>query len=536
MWTQQADPLSSLALSAIVAAIPILVFLICLVVLRMKGTTAGIIAVVLAIVVAVWPFGMPFGKVMGAGALGVLSGLWPIAWIVVLAVWLYRIVVAAGLFDVIRASICSISADQRMQVLLIAFAFGAFLEGVAGFGVPIAICAALLVQLGFAPIRAAMLSLIANVAAGAYGAIGIPVIVGAAQIGKTPADLAWPLILLLQIITVFVPALLIVIVDGVRGLRETWHFALVTGVVFSGVQCLVLLLSGPALVDILGGLAGMVTLAVMLKIRQPRRIFRLPGSPEVDLERFPAKRVAVAWSPFLILTAAILVWSLPAFQAMFAPGGALAWLKITVPIPGLDGLVQLSPELGGATLSATWAFTPVNATGTAILVAVIITSLAIHSITFPLVRAEFAGTIAQLWRPISLILMVLTVAYISDYSGGSATIGLALAAVGTIFPLLSPVIGWFGVFVTGSVVNNNVLFANLQAVTGTHIGVDPTLLVAANTAGGVMAKAVSPQSIAIAAGAVGLGGKESSILRAALPYSLVLLAVVCVLTMGAALV
>ena len=474
-------------------------------------------------------FQMPFDKALSSGLLGVLSGLWPIAWIVLTAVWLYKLTVASGKFDVIRTSISGISPDQRIQVLLIAFCFGGFLEGAAGFGVPIAICAALLVELGFKPLKAAMLCLVANAGAGAYGAIGIPVIVGAKQGGVPLADLSVMMIVVIQVVTLFIPLILVLILDGVKGVRETWPVVVLIGVLFSGTQSLVLFLLGPELVDIIPSLLSLGALAAFMRVWKPAQVFREDGGSSPVLTRVTAKQVINAWSPFYILTGFILIWSLPAFKGLFVVGGPLAALVLSVPMPGLNGQVTLGPELGGGEAApAIWLWTPFNATGTAILCAVIVSYLLARTLTPRDLFGTLKAAASDLWRPILMILLIMAVASIAGYSGGSATIGLALASVGVLFPLLSPVIGWFGVFITGSVVNNNNLFAQLQAVTAQQIGVDPTLLVAANTAGGVMAKVVSPQSIAIAAAAVSLTGQESSILRAALKYSLALLAFICV--------
>lgn len=540
MWTQTYTPLGNLAASALVAAVPILFFLLALTVLKMKGITAAAISVVLALVVATVVFGMPVGKALSAAAYGVLSGLWPIVWIILMAVWLYKLAVASGKFDIIRGSISGISPDQRIQVLLIAVCFGAFLEGAAGFGVPIAICAALLVELGFPPLKAAMLCLVANAAAGAYGAIGIPVIAGAQQGGVDLGTLSAMMVVVLQLATLFLPTLLIGILDGMRGIRQLWPLLLGLGVVFSGLQSLVLLVLGPELADIIPGLGGMAFVAIFTRFWQPATVYREGGSEMPLRERFSARQVLVAWSPFYILTGFILVWSLPAFKSLFAAAnaktgtaaGPLHALVLNVPMPGLDQQVTRGAELaGGAPLSAVWSWTAVNATGTAILLAVLLTFAVSPTLHRADLVRELRAAIHDLWRPVALILLVMAVAYLANFSGGSSTIGLALAGVGLIFPLLSPIIGWFGVFITGSVVNNNNLFANLQAVTAHQIGVDPALLVAANTSGGVMAKVVSPQSIAIAAGAVGLTGRESDIVRTALKYSLCLLAYVCVWTM-----
>lgn len=534
MWEQTIDPTGQLWLSALIAVVPILVFLLCLVVLKMKGLTAALIAVVLEIIVAIWPFGMPIGSIAGAGLLGILTAVWPIAYIIVMAVWLYKLAVASGRFDIIRTSISGISPDQRVQVLLISFGFGAFLEGAAGFGVPIAICAALLVQLGFRPVKAAMLSLVANVAAGAYGAIGIPVIVGA-QVGEVDLSaLSAQMVLVLQLVTLATPFLLVMILDGWRGVRETWPVTLAVSVGYSVVQATILLTLGPELADIIPGLVAMVIVFIVGRMWTPKRIYREGDSAIPEKVQQDFGDVVVAWSPFYILTGVIFVWSIPWFKSLFAADGPLAWLVVNVPIPGVTGVIV--PAGADAATATVWSWGPVNATGTAILIAVLITFFTTPQLSARDLFAQLAATLRELWKPIALIALILVVANIANYSGGSASIGNALAAVGVIFPLFAPIIGWFGVFITGSVVNNNTLFAHLQTVTAQQIGVDPTLLVAANTAGGTAAKLVSPQSIAIAAGAVGLIGRESEILRSTIKYSLGMLAFICVWVMLLSLV
>jgi lactate permease len=534
MWNQDIDPLGQLWLSAILAAVPILVFLLCLVVFKMKGITAGIIAVVLQVAIAWWPFGMPAASIAGAGLLGILTALWPIAYIIVMAVWLYKLTVASGRFDVIRTSIAGISPDQRVQVLLISFGFGAFLEGAAGFGVPIAICAALLVQLGFGPVKAAMLSLVANVAAGAYGAIGIPVIVGA-QVGEVDVqELSIYMVLVLQLLALATPFLLVLILDGWRGIRETLPVTAAVSVAFSAAQAAILIFLGPELADILPGLLAMVVIFVVGRVWTPARVYREGGgeAPKPVTQDFGD--VVVAWSPFYILTAVIFVWSIPWFKSLFAPDGPLSWLVFKVPIPGITGVVV--PDGASDPVTTTWDLAPVSATGTAILIAVLITFFTTPQLKAADLWAQLRATVDDLFKPVILIALILVVANIANFSGGSASIGNALAGAGAIFPLFAPIIGWFGVFITGSVVNNNTLFAHLQSVTAEKIGVDPTLLVAANTSGGAVAKIVSPQSIAIAAGAVGLTGRESEILRASIRYSLGMLAFVCVWVMLLSLV
>ncbi|MCR2784453.1 MULTISPECIES: L-lactate permease [unclassified Microbacterium] len=524
MWQQSTDPFGSLWLSALVAAIPIVVFLVLLVGVKLSGLYAAAIALVVEIIVAMWAFGMPVDVVAGAGLIGILNAIWPIAYIIVMAVWLYRLAVISGRFDVIRASIGGISPDQRIQVLLISFAFGAFLEGAAGFGVPIAICAALLVQLGFRPVKAAMISLVANAAAGAYGAIGIPVIVAAQVTGIDVMILSKSMVVILQPLTLLIPFLLVMILDGWRGLKETLPATLVVTIVFSGIQAGVLWFLGPELADIGAGLGAMVALFLLGRVWQPKRQFREDGGAAPTIEHHGLRKIAVAWSPFYILTAFILVWSLPAFKALFAEGGALAWAVVKVPIPGLTNEVT---SAAGSVVTATWDFTPLNATGTAILLAVIVSFFTTPNLDRRAFFGEFAATVRALWQALALITLILALANIANYSGGSTSMGSALAAMGVLVPLLAPIIGWIGVFLTGSVVNNNTLFAPLQVATAEGIGADPALLVAGNTAGGNTAKVISPQSIAIAAGAVGLSGRESEILRASILYSFGMLVVIC---------
>ncbi len=534
MWQQNYDPLGNPNLSALLAALPVLVFLLALTVLRLKGLTAALLAVVVSVLVSALVFGMPAGTIAGAGLLGIANGVFPISFIVLMAVWLYKLAIRSGKFDVIRGSIATISEDQRIQVLLIAFCFGGFLEGAAGFGVPIAICAALLVELGFRPLKAAMLCLLANGAAGAYGAIGIPVLVGAQQGGVSLEAMSLMLMALVQVIALLSPAILVLMLDGWRGVRETWPVLLVVGGVFSGVQTAVLYLLGPELVDIIGPLAAMAALAGFMQVWRPRRIYREADTPPGPAQRYTLKQVLLAWSPFYILTGAILLWSLPAFKALFAAGGALASTVLHLPIGLLDGRVQELPPLvvNVHTLPAVWNVGWLNASGTAILVAAVLTVVLSPRLNLRMAGEELAQTGREMWKPLATVSLVMAVAYITNYAGASSTIGLALAQTGGVFPLLSPVIGWMGVFITGSVVNSNTLFAHLQAVTAAQIGVPEALLVAANTAGGVMAKLVSPQSIAIAAAAVKLVGQESAIMRTTLGISLGLLAYVCLCTWG----
>lgn len=533
MWHQNYDPLGNANLSALLAALPVLVFLLALTALRLKGLTAALLAVLVSALVSSLVFGMPLDTLVGAALLGIANGVFPISFIVLMAVWLYKLAIRSGKFEVIRGSIATISEDQRIQVLLIAFCFGGFLEGAAGFGVPIAICAALLVELGFRPLKAAMLCLVANGAAGAYGAIGIPVLVGAQQGGVGLGEMSQMLIPLVQLCALLLPAVLVLLLDGWRGVRETWPVLLVVGGVFSGTQTLVLYLLGPELVDIIGPLAAMGSLAAFMQVWRPRRIYREAQAPPVSSQRWSLKQVLLAWSPFYILTATILVWSLPAFKALFAADGVLGATVLHLPVSLLDQRIQELPPLVAVahTLPAVWTVGWLNASGTAILIAALLTVVLSPKLGLRAAGEELAQSGREMWKPLATVALVMAVAYITNYSGASSTIGLALAQAGGVFPALAPVIGWTGVFITGSVVNSNTLFAHLQAVTAAQIGVSPALLVAANTAGGVMAKLVSPQSIAIAAAAVKLVGEESAIMRTTLAVSLALLGYVCLCTL-----
>ena len=537
MWQQVYDPLHSSALSALVAAVPIIFFLLGLTVLKLSGIKSAVISLALALVIGCAVFGLPVTAGAGSILYGFLSGLWPIGWIVLMAVWLYRISVRSGGFEIVRSSISAISTDQRIQMLLIAFCFGGFLEGAAGFGIPIAICAALLVSLGFNPLKAAMFALIANVSSGAYGAIGIPVTTAATRGGVDLHGLSTELVLVIQIIAALIPVLLVAIQDGLRGIREVGLVALIVGLVYSGGQSVLLAgLGNPELVDVLPPLLALVALALIMQKWQPKHIFREPTAPtleEVQAEQKNKKstsagEVIKAWSPFIYLSVVILLWS-TAMKPLFAAKGALGFSNLSFNIPGLhQSIQQVAPIVPAPkAFDVTFTWNIIGASGTAILVAAIITILT-SSISWGEAIEELGATWKQLQTPIIMICLVMSVANVMNYAGMITSIALAVAAVGAIFPLLSPIIGWIGVFVTGSVVNNNILFAGLQATTAQQIGVSQTLLVASNTAGGVMAKIVSPQSIAIAAAAVNSSGEESKITSMAIKYSAALLVVTCV--------
>ena len=531
-WQQIYDPLGNLWFSSLIAAIPIIFFFISLALIRMKGYLAGSITVLLALLVAVLFYKMPVEMALASALDGFLFGLWPIAWIIVTAVFLYKITVKTGQFEIIRASVVSVTEDQRLQMLLVGFSFGAFLEGAAGFGAPVAITAALLVGLGFNPLYAAGLCLITNTAPVAFGAMGIPIIVAGQVTGIDPFKIGQMAGHQLPLLSVLIPFWVIAIMDGVRGVRETWPAILVCGVSFAVTQFLTAHFIGPELPDITSALVSLVSITVFLKFWKPKNIFRFSGQ-EVTLkvQAHSLGEVFKAWSPFGILTIFVTVWSLKPFKALFAKGGELAFTVISTPVPMLDKLVIKMPPIVNlpTPYAAVYSFNWLAATGTAILLASIVSLLVLRMKPQEALKT-FGDTLNELKLPIFSIGMVLAFAYIANYSGLSGTLALLLAGTGVAFPFFSPFLGWLGVFLTGSDTSSNALFCNLQANTAHQIGVSDTLMVAANSTGGVTAKMISPQSIAVATAAVGLVGRESDLFRFTLKHSLMLAVLVGIIT------
>ncbi len=537
-WNQVYDPLGNIWLSSLFAAVPIIFFFVALTFLKLKGYVAGTITVALALIVAIFLYGMPTQMALASGVFGFFYGLWPIAWIIIAAVFLYKVSVETGQFEIIRRSILSVTEDQRLQLLLVGFAFGAFLEGAAGFGAPVAITAALLVGLGFQPLYAAGLCLIANTAPVAFGAMGIPIIVAGQVTGLDPFHIGQMAGRQLPLLSVLVPFWLILIMDGVRGVRETWPAILVAGGSFAIVQFFTANFVGPELPDITAALAALIILPLFLKVWKPRRIFRFKTNGSAPAPAAPAQKstytagqIARAWSPFLILTVFVMIWSIAPFKALFAAKGPLAGMVSHVSVPFLDKLViKQVPIVATATpFAADFKFDWFSATGTAIFLAAILSIIVLRMKPARAV-ATFADTIKGLLVPIYSIGMVLAFAFIANYSGLSSTLGLMLSQTGSSFTFFSPFLGWLGVFLTGSDTSANALFAALQATTAHQIGVSDVLLVAVNTTGGVTGKMISPQSIAIACAATGLIGRESDLFRFTVRHSLALAALVGIIT------
>ncbi|MBA6063210.1 lactate permease LctP family transporter [Pseudomonas mosselii] len=540
-WQQLYTPLGSLGLSALAAVIPIVFFFLALAVFRLKGHVAGSITLALSILVAIFAFQMPVDMALAAAGYGFLYGLWPIAWIIVAAVFLYKLTVKSGQFEVIRSSVLSITDDQRLQVLLIGFCFGAFLEGAAGFGAPVAITAALLVGLGFNPLYAAGLCLIANTAPVAFGALGIPIIVAGQVTGIDAFHIGAMTGRQLPLLSLFVPFWLVFMMDGVRGVKETWPAALVAGLSFAVTQYFTSNFIGPELPDITSALASLIALTLFLKVWQPKRSFaEAKGSVGAAVVQsggsqpspYSFGEIFKAWSPFLILTVLVTIWTLKPFKAAFAPGGAMYNFVFNFAIPHLDKLViKTAPIVTAPTaMPAVFKLDPISATGTAIFLSALI-SMWVLKINFKTGLTTFKETFWELRWPILSIGMVLAFAFVTNYSGMSSTMALVLAGTGAAFPFFSPFLGWLGVFLTGSDTSSNALFSSLQATTAHQIGVNDTLLVAANTSGGVTGKMISPQSIAVACAATGLVGKESDLFRFTVKHSLFFATIVGLITL-----
>ncbi|PWB13771.1 L-lactate permease [Acinetobacter sp. AM] len=528
-WQQMYDPMGNIWISSLIALIPIIFFFLALAVFRLKGSVAGTITVVLALLVSLFAYKMPVLMAFASMAYGFLYGLWPIAWIIIGAVFLYKISVKTGQFDIIRSSILSITEDQRLQMLLVGFAFGTFLEGAAGFGAPVAITAALLVGLGFKPLYAAGLCLIVNTAPVAFGAMGIPIIVAGQVSGVDTMEISQMVGRQLPFMVPIVLFWIMAIMDGWRGIKETWPAVIVGASSFAIAQYLTSNFVGPELPDITAAIASLVSLTILFKYWQPKHIFRFAdqdANMNEDVaaqkqKKYSVGQIAKAWSPFVILTVMVTIWSVKPFKDLFAKDGALHDLVISIKVPFLHQMIQKMPPVVAEIkdYDAIYKFDWISATGTAIFIAALIT-IAYLKMKPKDAVVTFGETLNELKVPIYSIGMVLSFAFIANYSGMSSTLALALAHTGSAFTFFSPFLGWLGVFLTGSDTSANALFSALQATTAQQIGVPEVLLVAANTSGGVTGKMISPQSIAIACAAVGLVGKESDLFRFTLKHSI----------------
>jgi lactate permease len=497
VWQQIYTPIGgSLLWSALIAALPVLALLYAIGVRRVSAWKSSIIGLVVALFVALVAYRMPPLLAFDAALYGAAFGAFPIFWIVLWAIVLYRLTVDTGKFEILKSSIGHLTSDPSLQALLIAFAFGAFLEGAAGFGTPVAVAAAILGGLGFSAFNAAGVCLLANTAPVAFGSIAIPLVTLAATTGLPIEELSRWVGRLCAPISLIIPAYLVLVMGGVKELRRVWPAALACGASFASVQFVVSNFVGPYLTDILSSLAAIVSLVVLLKVWRPAGVEEV-ASPYRFTEVF------WAWSPYLLLVVFILAWSVNGFKEI------LNSASILIPWPGLHNMIlQSEPVVSKATkYAAIYRFRYLSEAGTSCAFATLATALVLRVSPVRYIRIIGSSMKQLVWSFIS-ITSVLALAFVMNYSGATGTLGLAFAASGAAFPFFSALLGWLGVFLTGSDTSSNALFGSLQEVTAHRLGLSPTLMAAANSAGGVMGKMISLQSIAVAAAAAGMKAED----------------------------
>jgi lactate permease len=530
-WTQIYTPVAgNLLLSALVAALPVVVLLGLLAFFHVKAHKAALLGLATSLGVAIFVYGMPTKLALTSALNGAAYGLFPIGWIVLNAIFIFDVTVKTGQFDIVKRTIAGLGDDRRIQALLIAFSFGAFIEGAAGFGTPVAISGAMLIGLGFRPLEAAGLALIGNTAPVAFGALGTPMIALNA-VTHLPLDKLSAMVgRQLPFFSLIVPFWLIVVMAGWKGMKEVWPACLTAGVSFGITQFLVSNYHGPWVVDIAGAIVSMLSLLVLLRFWQPKNVWRFDheraGASSLDAS--PSRRAALrAWTPWILLTVFVFVWGLPQMKK------ALDGLSIVrVSVPYLDKAVVrvppvvARPEPEAAVFSLNW----LSATGTSLLLSGIVSGLVLR-----LSPQTLLGLYGQtLWRVRTSLLTIaamLALGYTTRYSGSDTSMGLAFASTGFLFPFFSPLLGWLGVALTGSDTSSNVLFGNLQTVSAQQIGVSPLLTAAANASGGVMGKMIDAQSIVVASVATGDAAPPGDILRYVFFHSLALACLVGVLVL-----
>lgn len=524
-WTQVVDPFDNLVLSVLVALIPVLFIFWALIGRKMKGYKAILGATLIALAIAIFVYKMPVQLALLSTANGALYGLFPICWIIITAVFLFNITVKSGQFEIIRHFMASITADRRLQALLIAFSFGSFLEGTAGFGAPVAITAAMLVGLGFKPLYAAGLCLIANTAPVAFGSIGIPVTVASQVTGIPEMAISQMVGRTLPVLSLLLPFYLVVLMAGFKKAKEVMPAILVSGISFSVLQWVSSNFLSPALPDIIAGIGSIISLIIFLRYWKVKNTWRFPEetAPTINTGRnYTAGQVLRAWSPFILLTMVIITWGLQPVKELFNAKGQLQFA-----FPGLHNAITGN---NGQPLPHIFKFNYLSAAGTAILLAAVL-AVPLAGLTVAAAAKVFLQTLQQLLFPVITIASVLAFAYILNDSGIIITIAETLANTGASFPFFAPVLGWLGVFITGSDTSANALFGKLQASTAASIGVDPVITVAANVSGGVVGKMISPQSIAVAAAAGQLVGKESELFRFTVKHSFIMLIFICLMVL-----
>ena len=528
-WTQIYDPLGNIWLSALVAFLPILCFLVSLLVFKLKGYMAAFLTVILASVLALFVYDMPVSLIGASFVQGFAQGMWPIAWIIIAAIFLYKLSVKSGSFEVIKQSVISITPDHRIQVILIGFCFGSFLEGAIGFGGPVAITAALLVGLGLKPLYAAGLCLIANTAPVAFGAVGIPIIAMANLVGVEQYEVSAMVGRMLVPLSLTVPFFIVFLMDGFKGVKETFPAILVAAISFTATQFISSNYLGAELPDIVSAVVSLICTTAFLKIWKPSNIFRLDDQTDFRSKtELSNGQIFKAWLPFILLIACIILWTQPWFKALFAKGGVFDYTVVTLAANNVGAsIVDATGKAIGLNLNIS--FVGLQA-GTAILLA------AFLSIWFLKIKANdaadcFWDTLKEMAIPCITIGLVVSFAFIAKNAAMSTTLGLAFAQTGDAFAFFSPVIGWIGVFLTGSDTSSNLLFGPLQQVSARELGVGEALFLAANSVGGVVGKMISPQSIAIACAAVGLVGRESELFKFTLKYSVAFIILIGIWTL-----
>jgi lactate permease len=538
VWTHNYEPIGgSLDASAVVAAVPILVLFFMLGVKRKPAWIAALAGLASALIVALAVYRMPVGLAVISTLYGAAYGIFPIAWIVFTSIMLYRLAVDTGKFEIIKDSVGGLTDDRRLQAMFIAFSFGAFIEGAAGFGAPVAVSGAMLAGLGFSPFYAAGICLLANTAPVAFGSIGIPVITLAAVTGLPVLPLSAMVGRLCAMISVFIPGYLILVMAGPRRALEVLPAILACGLSFAGMQFYVSNYMGPELTDIISSLTCIIVMVIVLKVWKPKTILRLDGDTPaaMTMARHTASEIFMGWVPYLLLVVFVLAWGEPQIKGAidrwthsllpsFLPvGQALNGLNV----PGLHNVITRIPPVtpSPAPYAAVFAFNWMSASGTACLLAILATAMVLRVRPGRLAQL-YVATFRQLSMAILTIASMLGLAYLMNYSGMTSTLGLALAGTGSAFPFFSAVVGWLGVFLTGSDTSANALFGNLQVVTANALGLNPVLTASVNSAAGVMGKMISVQSIAVAVAATGMTtADESRLFRFTIRHSVFLMAI-----------
>jgi len=545
-WIQVYAPIrGSIGLSAAVAGVPLAVVFVCLAILRIKAFKAVILALATAFLLSILAWGMPARLAALATIHGAAFGLFPVYFIVLATLFLYNITVKGGQFEIIRASLAGVTCDRRLQALLIAFCFGAFIEGAAGFGTPVAIAGATLAGLGFSPFYAAGICLVANTAPVAFGAIGTAIVALGGVMGLNDAGLMKLSVMVghqLPFVSLIIPPYIILVMAGFRRSVEVLPAIVVCSVSFACCQWAAACFLGPYLPDIIASLASMASLVLLLRVWRPKTTFRFDREPELEREAhdYTAAQVTRAWAPYVALTLVVLLWGLPPVKA------ALNRTTITIAVAGLDNAIAKMPALpaasgggahsaplagaarGAVPLAARFRLDYLASGGSAVFIAALLSALVCGLGPGETARVLWR-TVHDMRYPAVTIAAVLGLAYVMNASGMTVCLGIWCTRAGRLFPLISPVVGWIGVFLTGSDTSSNVLFGGLQKAAAERLGINPLLTGAANASGGVMGKMISPQSLAVACAATGMVGNEGSLLRFTLRHSIILLSVVCVI-------